>query len=289
MKAKKILAAFLSLLLLVALTACGNGEQPETVQTLPTIETAPQKEYTTDEAVTMFNAAVNKIEQAQSYTMTGSVNSTAVMGETLTSVVTSIDCGYQIVDGEPVMLMDSVMNNGGTATPHLTYFADGKYYFNAYGLKYFTESNDYTDFVADDYLEKIDKQYVSDLNVTDNLDGSKTLEFNYPYGQYNSAALSGWLGGFVSETVGGDMVFLKVELDADNSISSFYMTFTTSIDFSDSTIEQIIVLNLMLSDYNATTVTAPADLDTYEDWTVDENATTDETEGVGMLPPEDVD
>jgi hypothetical protein len=53
-------------------------------------------------------------------------------------------------------------------------------------------------------------------------------------------------------------------------------------------VEQVIVLNLNMDGYNATTVTAPADLAEYENWIEDDVGGMDECEhGIGPSP-EDV-
>ncbi len=287
---KKILAAVLCVLLLLTVTACGDGipDGEEQISLVP-IPTAEQKEYSVEDMVSIYNAAVQKVLDAQSYHMTGSVNSTAVMGDVMATVVTSIDCSYQVADGKPVMLMNAVMHSDGEETPHTTYFADGKYYYSVYDLKYYTSSNDYTDYSANDYLRLIDVYAVQRWDITDEMDGGMTIEFTAPFGSYNSEAVAGWLGGFVNENLDIQFLDLKVKLTAAGEVENFYMSFSTNVDFVGDPIEQVIVLNLSMEDYNATTVTAPADLAEYEDWSQDVGDMEEGEHDHGIGPsPEDV-
>ena len=286
---KKLLAAVLCVLLLLSMTACGDGlpDGQEQISLVP-IPTAEQKEYSVDDMVSIFNTAVQKALDAQSYHMTGSVNSTAVMGDVMATVVTSIDCSYQVADGKPVMLMKAVMRSDGEETPHETYVADGKYYFNAYGLKYYTDSNDYTDYGAADYLKPIDIYAVQKWDITDELDGGMTMAFTVPFGDYASEAVAGWLGGFVNDNLGIQFLDVKAKLSAAGEVENFYMSFSSSVDLAGDSVEQVIVLNLNMEGYNATTVTAPADLAEYENWIEDDVGGMDEGEhGIGPSP-EDV-
>ncbi len=285
---KKMLAAVLCAVLLLTMTACGDGlpDGGEQISLVP-IATAEQKEYSLEDMVSIYNAAVQKVLDAESYHMVGSVNSTAVMGEVMATVVTSIDCSYQLVDGKPAVLMNAVMHSDGVETPHSTYIADGKYYFDVYDLKYFTDSNDFGDYDAKDYLKVIDTLAVQEWDIIDEVDGGMTIQFTSPFGSYESDAVAGWLGGLVSEKLDLQFLTIKLKLSAAGEIEDFYMSFSSSVDFGGDLIEQVIVLNLNIEGYNATTVTAPADLAEYENWISDSEGMGDDHHAPGPSP-EDV-
>ncbi len=266
---RKILAALLALTLLLSLAACSNNENTESVSTIPTTQPVPQKEYTTQNILDIYNQAVAKIENAQSYHMDGSVSSTAVMGEMLATVVTSIDCDYADNNGKPTMLMKSSVNTDGKVQEHVTYNADGKYYFEVMNQKYYTSTNDYTDFHAMHYLKPIDEKSVKGLQIQDEADGSRSVQFEVPFGAYGSDAINGWLGGFVSETVDNELLAVKSVIDAEGTLTGFYMSFATGMDFGEERIDQTVIVSMLLSGYDATTVTAPSDLHVYENWDED--------------------
>ena len=96
---KKILAMVLCIMLLLSLSACSGGTPDGEDFTLVPIPTAEQKEYSMEDMLSTYNAAVQKLLGAESYHLTGSVNSTAVMGDVMATVVTSVDCKYQVIDG----------------------------------------------------------------------------------------------------------------------------------------------------------------------------------------------
>ena len=286
---KRILAAVLCVMLLLTMTACGGGSSEGEDFSLAPIPTAEQKEYTLEDMVSIYNAAVQKILDADSYHLTGSVNSTAVMGEVMATVVTSVDCSYQVVDGKPVVLMNAVMNSDGEETPHQTYIADGMYYYNAYGLKYFKDDNDYGDYIAGDYLKLIDSLTVQEWDIVDELDGGMTIQLTVLFGAYGSEAIFGWLGGLVNENLDIQFIDMKVKLSAAGEVEDFYMSFSSSVDFGGDPIDQVVVLSMLMDDYNATTVTAPTDLDVYENWIVDSEGGGEGDHGEGIGPsPEDV-
>ena len=265
---KKILAAILALCLLVCLAACSSNNDTEDVSTIPTTQPVPQKEYSTQNILDLYNQAVEKIENAQSYQMDGSVSSTAVMGEMMATVVTSVDCDYAANNGDPMMVMKSSVNTDGNVKDHVTHFANGKYYFEFMNQKYYTSTNDYTDFHALDYLKHIDEKSVKDLAIQDEADGSRSLQFEVPYGAYQSEAINGWLGGLVSEDVDNELLTVKVVIDAEGTLTNFYMSFATQFGFGSETIDQTVIVSMMLSGYDATQVVLPSDLNTYENWDV---------------------
>lgn len=275
---KKILAVILALCLLASLAACSSNDGTESVSTIPTTQPVPQKEYSTQNILDLYNQAVEKIENAQSYQMDGSVSSTAVMGDLMATVVTSVDCDYAANNGDPMMVMKSSVNTDGTVKDHVTHFANGKYYFEFLNQKYYTSTNDYTDFHALDYLKHIEGKDVKDLSIKDEADGSRSLQFEIPFGAYPSEAINGWLGGLVSESVDSELVTVKVVIDAEGTMTNFYMSFATSLGFGEQRIDQTVVLSMTLSGYDATQVVLPSDLDTYENW--DEPA----VEGGGQNP-----
>lgn len=286
---KKILAMVLCVMLLLSLCACSSGSPDGEDFSLVPIPTAEQKEYSMEDMLSAYNAAVQKILDAESYHLTGSVNSTAVMGEVMATVVTSVDCKYQVIDGKPVVLMNSVEHSDGQETPHQTYISDGKYHFDAYGIKYFTDSNDYNDYIAQDYLKIMDASAVQEWDIIDELDGGMTIQLRVLFGEYGSDALYGWLGGLVNENLDIQLLDVKVKLSAAGEVEDYYMSFSSTVDFGGDPIDQVIVLSLGLSDYNATTVTAPADLADYEDWITGSEGMEEGDHDHGIGPsPEDV-
>ena len=286
---KKILAMVLCVMLLLSLCACGGGAPDGEDFSLVPIPTAEQKEYSMEDMLSAYNAAVQKILDAESYHLTGSVNSTAVMGDVMATVVTSVDCKYQVIDGKPVVLMNSVEHSDGQETPHQTYIADGKYHFDAYGIKYFTDSNDYNDYIAQDYLKIMDAPAVQEWDIIDELDGGMTIQLRVLFGEYGSDALYGWLGGLVNENLDIQLLDVKVKLSAAGEVEDYYMSFSSTVDFGGDPIDQVIVLSLGLSGYNATTVTAPADLADYEDWITGSEGMEEGDHDHGIGPsPEDV-
>ena len=286
---KKILAMVLCVMLLLSLSACSGGAPDGEDFSLVPIPTAEQKEYSMEDMLSAYNAAVQKILDAESYHLTGSVNSTAVMGEVMATVVTSVDCKYQVIDGKPVVSMNSVEHSDGQETPHQTYIADGKYHFDAYGIKYFTDSNDYNDYIAQDYLKIMDAPAVQEWDIIDELDGGMTIQLRVLFGEYGSDALYGWLGGLVNENLDIQLLDVKVKLSAAGEVEDFYMSFSSSVDFGGDPIDQVVVLSMLMDDYNATTVTAPTDLDVYENWIVDSEGGGEGDHGEGIGPsPEDV-
>lgn len=285
---KKLLAALLCTVLLLTMTACGDGKPDGEDFSLVPIATAEQKEYSLEDMVSIYNAAVQNMLDAESYHMAGSVNSTAVMGEVMATVVTSVDCSYQMVDGKPVVLMDSVMHSDGEDTPHQTYIADGKYYYSAYDLKYFKDTNDYSDYAAAEYLKQIEAPAVQEWDIIDEVDGGMTVQFSARFGGYNSEAVSGWLGDLVSATLDIELITVKTKISAEGKVEDFYMSFSSNLDFGGDPVEQVIVLSMNMDGYNATTVTVPADLDAYENWIVDSEGMGDHDHGPVGPSPEDV-
>ena len=278
---KKILTVILVLCLLVSLAACGSSDKEQSVSTIPTTQPVPQKEYTRQNILDIYNQAVEKLANCQSYQMDGSVSSTAVMGDMLTTVVTSIDCDFVSNNGNHTMLMKSSVNTDGTVKDHVTYYADGKYYFEFLGQKYYTGTNDYTDFHALEYLKSIKDADVKNLEIRDEADGSCYVQFDIPYSAYPSEAINGWLGGIVSEDIGADLVSVKAVIDAEGTLTNFYIAFATSLDFVGQTVDQALIVSMTLSGYDATTVEAPSDLAVYENW--DE----DTTNSGGQNPEDD--
>ncbi len=286
---KKLLAALLCAVLLLTMTACGDGKPDGEDFSLVPIVTAEQKEYSLEDMIAVYNAAIKTLQDAASYHLAGSVNSTAVMGEVMATIVTSVDCDYQLLDGKPVVLMDSVMHSDGEETPHKTYMADGKYYYDAYDLKYFKDTNDYCDYAAAEYLKQIDAAAVQEWDIIDEVDGGMTIQFTARFGNYNSEAVSGWLGDLVSVTLDIELITVKTKLSAEGKVEDFYMSFSSRLDFGGDPIEQVIVLSMNIDGYNTTTVSVPADLDTYENWIVESDGMGEGDHGEGIGPsPEDV-
>lgn len=291
MKIKKWIALALSLTFLLSLTAC-KGRKTESdvpMQTLPPIETAVQKEYTSEQLIDMYNTAREKILNSTSYYMHGSSNSTSVYGDILTSVVNTYDVKAQSVDGKMRGFFNSNTNADGSDYSHTTYF-DGEYYYYTYSdLKYYKNTNDFQDFFALDWLMPLKDVTLEDLDVMDQLDGSVTVSFSLPMGDYESEAVLN-LVGFVSENYEDDPIHISYNIDANGTMTYFYISYTSSQVFLEEETEQTVIVSMTLEEYDNTTVEAPADLDSYENFI--EEGTGDgehEHDGVGVLSPEDVD
>ena len=105
MVSKKILAMVLCVMLLLSLCAC-SGDTPDGEDfSLVPIPTAEQKEYSMEDMLSVYNSAVQKILDAESYHLTGSVNSTAVMGDVI-DVLNHRNNRRDIDWSEPAQLAD---------------------------------------------------------------------------------------------------------------------------------------------------------------------------------------
>ncbi len=292
MNMKKIVAMVMCLVLLLSLAACKgkNKEQPtDLVQGLPPIETAPQKDYTADQIRDMYNAAIDKIAKAESYHMSGSTNSTSVYAEMLSSVVNSYDVKYANTDGKVQVLFDSRLNSDGSDLSHSTYYDGEHFYFSALGLKYYKDTNDYQDFHAMDYLVSLGNDVeLKEFRAMDQLDGSVEISFSVPMGQYMSDAVL-TLVGFTSETFKEDPVHISFNLDAEGTMTYFYISFNSSHIFLEEQTEQTIIVSMSMDGYNETKVEKPADLSSYEYFAEEEDGNGEDHGGVGILSPEDVD
>ncbi len=289
MNLKKLVSLMLCFAFLLSLTACkARKKQPDDlVQTLPPIETAVQKEYTTQQILDMYNTARDKIAESDSYHMSGSSNSTSVFGGILSSVVNTYDVKYQKIDGKAVGFFDSKQNADGSDFSHTTYYNGEFYYYTYANLKYYKDTNDYQDFFALDWLMPIGDVEPEDLDVMDQLDGSVTVSFSLPMGEYMSDAVLD-LVGFNSETFEQDMVHISFTIDSNGAMTYFYISYTSSQTFMDEETEQTVIVSMTLDGYDTTTVEVPADLDSYENF-IEEGGSQEEHEGVGILSPEDVD
>ena len=117
-KFKWIFALLLCLILL--LTAGCKGKNLTAIQ--------PSEENGREEVAAAFNEAVRLLQEAESYTITGSVNSTSIMGETITSVVSSVHIACAKQEGVPVFFAQTEERYDGKTYAHSTYGANGKFY-----------------------------------------------------------------------------------------------------------------------------------------------------------------
>ena len=288
MKLKNVVVFILCLALLVSLTACKsrNKESDTPVNTLPTIETAVQKEYTQEQIIDMYNKALDRIAMADSYHMSGSTNSTSVYGDMLSSVVNSYDVKYQMVDGKACGYFTSSQNADGSDFSHTTYFDGELYYYTYSNLKYYKNANDYQDFFALDYLKPLGDVELLDMDAMDQLDGSVTISFSLPMGEYMSQAVLD-LVGFHSETFEEDIFHLSFNLDSNGVMTYFYISYSSTQIFLNEETEQTVIVSMNLDGYDSTTVEAPVDLANYDNFIEEDMG--DGHEGVGILSPEDVD
>ena len=287
MTLKKIICMLLCCALILSLAGCGKKEKTQPLNTIPSVETAPQKNYTQDDIKQLYNAAVQKMIDSKSYHMSGSWNSPTANGDDPTSVVTSIDLKYQNGDKGPVGYFDCVMNRDGMEIPHTTYHEGDHYYFYAYDWKYYTKSNDYTDYYAKDFLQLLGDGELLELEYMDQMDGSVEIRFDIPMGRYNSPGILGILGDYVNENIDQDLLTISVIIDKDGNLTYFYMSFSSEVMLLDDMLQQTVIVSMTMDGYGTTTVQAPADLANYENniQEVDPNGGQGQ---VGILTPEDV-
>ena len=289
MKLKKIVAILACFGILLSLGACkGNRSSTDPVVTLKPIETAPQKNYSPEEIKDIYNTAVKKIIDAKSYHMFGSYNSAAAFGDVVSSVVNSVDLTYEVRENGPVGYFDVMMKQEGREIPHTTYHDGQHYYFDAYNWKYYTATNDYTDYYAQDFLKLIGDAELKELSFMDQLDGSLELSFSVPMGEYKSEGILGLIGEFTSESIDQDLVTVSAIIDAEGTLTYFYISFTSYLEILGEASEQTIIISMSIDGYDSTAVETP-DLALYENNVTDPDEFGDEHEHVGILSPEDVD
>lgn len=290
MNIKKWIVLVLCFAFLLSLTACkGRKKQADDlIQTLPPIETAVQKEYTPEQIIEMYNAARNKIAESDSYHMHGSSNSTSVYGGVISSVINSYDVTAQKVNNQTIGFFNSNTNADGSDQSHTTYFDGEHYYYTYFDIKYYKATNDFQDFFALDWLMPLGDVTLQNLDSMDQLDGSVTISFSLPMGDYMSEAVL-TLVGFTSENFEKDIVHISFNLDSNGTMTYFYISFTSSQLFLNEETEQTVIVSMTLDGYNSTTVSAPVDLSVYENFIEEGEEEDHEHEGVGILSPEDVD
>lgn len=289
MHIKKLFALFLPLLLLLSLCACDSfSQEPPTPQN---DDLVVQQDNTAE----LFNAAVDKLNAAGSYRMTGTISSIAeiLRGEgTISSddidldpptiVSYNFDCAYS--DGK--MLLDCPTGS----YPHSTYF-DGEIYYHSTNIsgkdvKYFTPDPSFEDYPAAMYLKNINAEMVFSPAATQTEAGETQLSFEIPFAFYKSEALVDLLGILVDETHSSQYISVKATLDSEGYFTSVYMSFSTVTQFGDESISQELLVSLRFSDYASTQVTPPADLAVYEDWS--EEPAPSSTAPMVELTPEDL-
>ena len=278
----KIRSLFLVVLTIAVLTGmCGCNKEPADSNTT----TVPQAEIL-ENVSELFNEAVRKFEELQSYTMTGSVSSSSLMGDVATIVTTSIDCTYEKTADDYKMLMVSNQRIDGVDNEHTTYYEDGRYYLSTMGLKYIVESNDLGDFDAMAYLNQIEDTALSGVELQSNPnEGGWQIRFETPYGIYASNGLDAWLGGMTADEVVQQPVTVRAVIDAEGYLQTLYLSVENETSFGDQAIMQSVIASFVFTDCNKTTVEAPGDLDTYQDNTVDTGILDQNAEGP---LPEDV-
>lgn len=255
-KLKQMLAAVGCLVCLLT-AGCGREQSQK----------APTQPVERENSAKLYNEAVEKLLQAQSYTMVGSVNSSSVMGEVLTSVVTSVDCKYAAREESYVMRMEAMQRYDGLEFAHSTYYADGKYYYDTLGTKYIKTENDLGDFAAADYAMLVEDSALTNYTIQQTHDGEQQVRFEIPYGIFYSDALDYWLGDFMGEDVRQRLVVVRATIDADGFLTGLYIDVENETSFTDEPVLQTVTISLKFSGYNETQVTAPTDLDAYEDQT----------------------
>lgn len=277
MRLKKILTGLLAGASLFALCAC--SEEP-----IPPPPTNDPYVALQDNVAATFNDAVAKITSAQSYTMTGSLSSSAELTEKgentgeLTNNLTPIEYTYQ----NGAMYLDAT---GSNIDPHATYFDGERYYYDDPDNKYFTYTNDRVDYGADGYLIPINSEAVMSPSYLENQDGTRTVSFEMPFNIYQSPALRDWIGVVFDDNHGARNVRIKVNINAAGYITDFILSFANETSFDEDMILQEVVVKMMLTNYNTAELIPPSDLSVYEDWS--EEYVPVETESIDGLTPED--
>lgn len=277
MRFKKLFASVLAGVCAFSLCACNANKDAS----VPTVN---DYVVTQDSIAEMFNTAVDKLTEASSYTMSGSVTSASSIASSgvHTAVHVPLICQYE--DGK--LFFDS----DNSIYPHTLYFDGERYYYsveedNRQEIKYYVTTNDHGDYSATDYLMQINAEIVLSPTLTKNDDGSSDISFEMPFAIYESPALIGWLGIIVDETHASNMMKVYATIDADGYFTEFRFSFVNDTNLGDP-IHQEIAVGMTLSDYNTTVVTAPSDLGAYEDWSEPEIPSS--THGMEPIPPEDI-
>lgn len=276
MRFRKIVASFLLSTALLSLCACDDeSPSPPPQQNDPFV-------VLQDNVTDLFNAGIEKLSSAKSYTMTGSLSSVAEVlssGE-LTTNRTPVELTYQ--DGK--LYVDSM---DGTVDPHRTYFDGERYYFELPpDLKYFTLTNDHVDYGATDYLIPVNSEVVMNPQLAENPDGTRTVSFKMPFNIYQSPALDAWLGVVFDDAFAAANINIEVNIDAEGYITNFLVSYVNDTALGDDPIRQEIAVKMTLTNYNRSEVLAPTDLELYEDWI--ETVGPEETVPIGELSPEDI-
>ncbi len=270
-KLHKAIVAVLAIAALLTLCACDTQQEPPQEQQT-TAEQSQEQQTTEPKAIEAtiaerYNAAVEKLGNAHSYTMTGSTNSSSAMGEVLTTVVTSVDCKYAKNEaGEAEILMQAEQSiSGAEPTAHTTYIADGTYYISAYGMNYAVNTNDFGDYDASMFVKRVEESAIYNYEMQTGANGTGfQIRFEIPFGIYASEALDDMIGMFADDSLLQQDVTVIANIDSDGWLTSIYISMENQTSFDAEPIEQAIVVSLKFSAYNETVVTEPADLETYE-------------------------
>ncbi len=260
-KFKTIIASILGAACIFSLAACGEDS----------VKPKPNPEAETKEnAAIIYNDAVEKLVDARSYTMTGSVNSSAVMGDVLTSVVTSVDCRFAKDENDnPLMLMNSEQWYDGKVLAHTTYYADGRYYITSLGENFFVDTNDFGDYDASMIVKPVEDTVITNYTLDETENGTQ-VRVEIPYGVYASEALDNLIGMFADDTLLQQPVTVRANIDKEGLLTSVYLEMENSTSFDGDPIEQSVIMSLQMTAYNETTVTAPQNLEAFEDRTLGE-------------------
>lgn len=278
MRFPKFIAGFLVGASLFSLCACSEDPIPPPPTNDPFVALQ-------DNVANAFNDAVAKITSAQSYTMTGSLSSSAELTEEgessgeLTNNLSPIEYTFQ--NGK--MYLDAI---GSNIDPHTTYFDGERYYYHLDpDIKYFTYTNDHVDYGADGYLIPVNSEVVMNPSYLENQDGTKTVSFEMPFNIYQSPALLEWIGVVFDDEYGAKNIRIEANIDENGYFLDFILSFANETSFGEDRISQEVAVKMMLTNYNTAEVVPPTDLSVYEDWS--EEYTPIETVSIDGLTPED--
>lgn len=266
-KCKRFLSLLILSLFVLSFAACENGETPTEPSASPD-GGASQSQQATEPAPTpptaaeiaaAYNAAVEKLLSAESYTMSGSVNSIASVEGDGSSVVSMVDCRHSKEKGT---LFEVQQNSEFVNYSHSTYFDGQRYYYDTEDLRFGSSSNDYLDFDASGYLLPVQEQDLFLLFRDEEADCT-TLRFSVPFQTYNAPALIELLGDIYSDDALTAPVDLLVEIDTEGNLTYLYMYYETTVSFGDAPIDQSIIAAFTFTEQGTTQIEIPADLDSY--------------------------
>lgn len=261
-KLKKSVPIFLAMSLLPLFGGCSRDKLAD----VPEAYRVPQ--LSEQEIVALYNDGVRTFTTAESYTMTGSVcdaaNTVALdgSGEAPAAVAEAITCHVSQADGTVCADFTAV---GIQEATHNTYY-DGKLFYIS-GMEgvepYCDVENLYNDFLAQDYYPQISADDVLFANL-ERVDGEMVATIRLPFTAFPSAALQQRVGLFLGEA-DTSIVCIIMTLTEDQQPVNISVSWSSEGDSGDETLlQQALEISFDFSDVNATVVSVPENLASYE-------------------------